>query len=319
MIRVLVACLFLPTFALAQNNDWAKAIAAVTKTSDAYIEYGLRELGSGSVQQAVGVAGVFTDIEKHRCAILGRMLGQIDVISELETFDYPPLKDRPDPFEAVEIGVSLSNWVGEAKTALAQTETERINTWNLDCVGTLVPQDAYVASPAPQADIAADGTTIIVYGDIDRGMYDRFMGVLRANPDTKSVALGSGGGSVKDAIEMGREIRKRGLDTVLEGNCYSACPLVFVGGTERTVWAAVRHDFGFHRLAVRGGTVLPDDHAFYGLIADYLSEMGVDAETYIGWMHSAAPEEMYNPQPVELCKPMIATFVQRICSNGKIF
>ncbi len=319
MLRFALLCLWLPSALMAQNNDWPKAIAAVSARSEAYITYGLRESGAGSIQSAIGVIGIFADIEKHRCAILGRMLGKIDVIAELERFDIPPLSQNPDPYLAVEIGVSLDNWIAEARTALAQSEAERINTWNLDCVGTLVPESAGIVSDAPDAQFVADGTALRIYGNIDSGFHARFLETLNANPDIRMIELGSGGGSVKDAIEAGREIRRRGLETRLFGNCYSACPLVYVGGSERTIWANVRHDFGFHRLATRDGAALPDDHPFYDLIASYLAEMGVDAETYIGWMQSAAPESMFSPQPGELCAPGIATFVQRICNADGTF
>lgn len=312
------ALLLIAAGASAQNNDWPKAIAAVERVAAEYIDYGLKNSGSSSIQQAVGVVGLTADVEKHRCAILGRMLGRVEVIAELERFDYPPLSQDPDPFQAVEIGVSLDNWVWQAKTALEQSEAERINTWNLDCVGTLVPATEGIVSERPEAVVSDDGHTLTIYGNIDAGFFERFMAALNAAPTVKEISLGSGGGSVKDALLAGQEIRARGLDTVLFGNCYSACPLVFVGGVNRTLWANVRNDFGFHRLATRDGTALPDDHAIYGLIGDYLSEMGVDAPTYIGWMQSADPSAMYSPEPWDLCEPGVTTFVQRICNaEGK--
>lgn len=300
--------------ATAQNNNWPKAIAAVEKTAGQYIDFGLRESGSTSLQQGIGIIGLTQDIEKHRCAILGRMLGKIEAIAELEQFDYPPMSSDLDPYEAMMIGASLDNWVGSAKAALEQSEDERINTWNLDCVGTLVPASEGIASDRPDAVVSADGGTLRFYGNIDAGFFDRFLEELNKHPNVREISLGSGGGSVKDALLAGREIRNRGLDTVLYGNCYSACPLVFVGGVNRILWATVRHDFGFHRLSIRDGSPLPDDHAIYGLIAEYLVEMGVDAETYIGWMQSADPSDMYSPEPWDLCEPGVTTFVQRICN-----
>lgn len=303
----------------AQNNDWPKAIATVQKQATSYIDYGMKKSGIGSIQQAVGAAGLFQDVEKHRCAILGRMLGKLDAITELERFDFPPLNDQLDPLEAIQIGVSLDNWVYEAQTALAQSETDRINTWNLDCVGTLVAESEGIRSDRPEADIESDGESLTFYGNIDAGFYDRFVQALDQYPETKQISLGSGGGSVKDALLTGREIRRRGLNTTLFGNCYSACPLVFVGGVDRILWASVRHDFGFHRLATRDGQTLPDNHTIYDLIAAYLVEMGVNAETYIGWMQSADPSDMFSPEPWELCKPGITTFVQRICNRDGNF
>ncbi|MEO7221654.1 MAG: ATP-dependent Clp protease proteolytic subunit, partial [Devosia sp.] len=51
----------------------------------------------------------------------------------------------------------------------------------------------------------------------------------------KTVALDSPGGSVVDALEIGRLIREKGFATsVAAGSlCASSCPLVFAGGKER--------------------------------------------------------------------------------------
>ncbi|SMX50819.1 hypothetical protein [Maliponia aquimaris] len=305
------------TAALAE--DWNAEIAAVEKQADAYVEYGLKKSGTSSVQQAVGMIGIFADVERHRCAILGRMLGRADAVRELIRTDLPPITESLDGYEAVEIGASLGNWVGEAKWAVSATEADRIGKWNLDCVGTMVAATAYIDNPTPEAEFAAEGSGMTVYGDIDLGFFERFSAFLAQHPDVTLIALGSGGGSVKDAMQTGREIRVRGIETVLTGNCYSACPLVFAGGVERTVWADVRNDFGFHRLSTRDGLPLPDDHPFYGLIAEYLTEMGVDAEMLIGWMLKAGPQGLFSPEPQVLCDPNLATFVQRICAKGKRF
>lgn len=46
----------------------------------------------------------------------------------------------------------------------------------------------------------------------------------------------------------------------------------------------------------------------------YLEKMGVDADTFIGMMTRAGPENMYEPDVADLCKPLIATWVQRTCN-----
>lgn len=42
--------------------------------------------------------------------------------------------------------------------------------------------------------------------------------------------------------------------------------------------------------------------------------MGIDADTFIGLMTRAGPEDMYEPDVGDLCKPRIATWVQRTCN-----
>src|SRR5260370_40544532 len=53
----------------------------------------------------------------------------------------------------------------------------------------------------------------------------------------KTVVLNSPGGSVADALEMGRLIREKRFATAVEAGkyCVSSCPLVFAGGVARAV------------------------------------------------------------------------------------
>jgi hypothetical protein len=318
MTRVLatVLCLLFPLAAMAQNNNWPKAIAAVTRSVQAYQEYAEAKIGP----QWLGAANVMLDAEKHKCAILGRMLGKIDEIRTIEQMDYPPMDSRSDPYDLLMFARSLDNWVGQANWAISVDTAERANRWNLDCVGNFdIPADAFAGSARREASFEYKFQRLYVYGDIDAGFHERFKAELDRHGDVKEVYLGSGGGSVKDALLSGSEIRNRGLETSLHGNCWSACPLVFAGGVKRIVWADVRHDFGFHQLATRDGQALPLDHPIYGMIADYLTQMGVNASTYLGWMQSASPSEMFTPKPVEWCKPVLVTFLQRICVDGKEF
>src|SRR3979411_1176664 len=74
----------------------------------------------------------------------------------------------------------------------------------------------------------------------------------------KSVVLHSPGGSVSDAIEMGRLIRQKQFATEVESGryCASSCPLVFAGGLERR--AGERAAIGVHQVTalVPNGTAL---------------------------------------------------------------
>ncbi len=306
---------------MAQNNNWPMAIAAVSESAAAYQDYAEAKSGNG-LGGMVGQIGAALDIERHSCAILGRMLGRLDEIAALEKIDYPTLNNQLDDYEAAMFASSLKNWVGMAKWALALNEADRINRWNLDCVGQMgIPASAPISHESSDALFAYDRQTgqLTVYGDIDTGFYDRFLKQLVRSDGVKEVLLGSGGGSVRDAIMAGREIRKRNLDTTLSGNCYSACPLVFAGGKNRTVWAVVRHDFGFHQVSLRDGEAVPDDHPVYETIAAYLTEMGVDAQNYLSWMYRAPPTDMYIPDIRATCAPKLVTFVQRICADGELF
>ena len=98
----------------------------------------------------------------------------------------------------------------------------------------------------------------------------------------QEIWLDSPGGSVTDALELGRAIRAAGLATNMEAGaiCLSACPYVLSGGTERRADAGAR--IGVHQHYFGENTLLPaftavsDIQRGQGLVLRYLDEMGID-------------------------------------------
>jgi hypothetical protein len=167
-------------------------------------------------------------------------------------------------------------------------------------------------SSQPNATFEIKGKTLVVYGDIDAGFFERLKSQLDATPTIEEIGLKSGGGSVRDALLAGYEIRRRGLSTTLYGNCFSACPLVFMGGVKRILWASP-HRLGFHQIYTGEGIPLSADDPVCDLAAKYMVAMGVDPQVVIPWMLSARPSEMFEPDVSSLCSSGVSTFVQRIC------
>ena len=84
-------------------------------------------------------------------------------------------------------------------------------------------------------DLVGDGRLIAV-GTIRPGTAKAFAAeIAKRGGYVKTVVLHSPGGSVGDALEMGRLIRQKNFSTEVEngGYCASSCPLVFAGGVER--------------------------------------------------------------------------------------
>jgi hypothetical protein len=295
----------------ARADSWDEAIATVEQSASEYFEYAVEV---GGTSHAGTMYNGYKSLE-HQCAILGRMLDHVEAIRHLEEFEYPPMDARSDPHDLLIFSISLENWVAAARWAKSATADQRINRWNLDCVGQLgIASNLFVESARPEAEFVADGTQLHVYGDIDMGFAERFQQALNANPSVSEVTLGSGGGSVRDALIAGLLIRSKGLDTTIYGNCYSACPLVFLGGNDRVVWAAP-YRLGFHQIYTGAGVSIPLDDQLYGLVAQYVAEMDGDPSRVLAWMFSAGPSEMFEPEPEDLCAANVATFVQRICGR----
>ncbi len=105
----------------------------------------------------------------------------------------------------------------------------------------------------------------------------------------KTIVLNSPGGSVGDALEMGRLIRAKGFATEVEKDkvCVSSCPLVFAGGAKRS--AGLNAIIGVHQVfaadpaeAQRHDT-MSDAQRVSARCQRYLADMGVDLKM---WVHA---------------------------------
>lgn len=306
LVLVIFALLSLPTFAAAAS--WQEAISAV-RSNAALLDERADALG----YPPLGTAYNEVDAIEHECAILGRMLGKAELIRHLEK-EAPP--ETADGQELRIAAQSLENWIVAAENALALSKQQRVQVWNLDCPGHMgIAGTGYIlATPGPRAfyDVTEDGSTLRVLGDVELGFADKIRSALDDNPGVTVIALGSAGGIVLEAIDAGSEIRARKLETTLWNNCYSACPLVFLGGTSRTIWSPYP-ELGFHQMS-RDGLAVQLDDPLYALVREYADAMGANSDIVMSFMLSAPPHAMRVPDLFDLCDAKIALWVQRACS-----
>ena len=127
-----------------------------------------------------------------------------------------------------------------------------------------------------------DGTTWRLEGTIAEGDAERIISALDEAPSLDTLILQSPGGSVPDALAIGRHVRQMGLETrMLEGEfCYSACPYLLASGTTRDI--AEGASVGVHQHYFGESTILPAFVAVeqiqrgQGEVMEYLDEMGID-------------------------------------------
>lgn len=126
-----------------------------------------------------------------------------------------------------------------------------------------------------------------------------------ADPAITELTLQSPGGSVRDALTLGRHLRDRGIATrVLSGEiCYSACPYLFAGGATRT--AEDGASIGVHQHSFGENTLLPAFTAIEDIqrgqaeVMSYLDDMGLDVRLMRPAMATPA-DEIYILLPQEL-------------------
>lgn len=172
---------------------------------------------------------------------------------------------------------------------------------------------------APMTIELRNGGVLALTGTIDVGAAARFAAEVEARGDyVKTIALDSPGGSVADALQMGKLIRDKGFATSVAAGafCASSCPLVFAAGMERTataasaigihqVYADLRQDDTISGLRA-AGVAMSDAQKTTASITRYLLEMGVDSAV---WLHAldTPPNQLYYLTPEELKTYRLAT------------
>jgi hypothetical protein len=119
-------------------------------------------------------------------------------------------------------------------------------------------------------DVLADG--MICAGSAeDLAGFLRISGLAGRGPDA-TLFLRSSGGSVREAMRMGRLIRRHRMSTEVTGTCSGACAFVAAGGVRRFAGPAAR--VGVDRLWERNSRGEVPTSAFE--VSAYLEEMGVN-------------------------------------------
>ena len=154
---------------------------------------------------------------------------------------------------------------------------------------------------------------LMAIGTIREGTAGRFAAeIAKRGSAVKTVVLNSPGGSVDDAIQMGRLIRGQAYTTEVPNGsyCASSCPLVLAGGVERRVGTLVT--VGVHRPTPVGRFGGPPTDGIDGFqrVAnkgqDYLKQMGVNPQVWVHAMQTPG-KGMHIFKDDELFKLKLAT------------
>jgi hypothetical protein len=162
------------------------------------------------------------------------------------------------------------------------------------------------------------GANVMAQGDIDASTVAAFNAYKNAHPGVRRVAFDSAGGSVLEALALGRAIRQAGLNTYVGGaykvprdgftaanlesmgECYSACVWAFAGGVHR-FFDATGGVIGVHQFEFvgdqTGHQTANEGTAQYLMTAIglYLDEMGV-SRTLLDWA-ALVPPNTIQPLP----------------------
>ncbi len=160
-------------------------------------------------------------------------------------------------------------------------------------------------------------------GTIEPGAAERFEAFLNqhktpaGNSALGELFIHSPGGSVSDALAIGRMLREAGISTHIpaDGYCASSCPLVLAGGLYRK--AGPRSFVGVHQVFALPTAVgslqrgMADAQTISSVCQQYLKGMDVDATVWIKAM-ATPPAQLYLFTPEELSRLRLANNRQRI-------
>lgn len=277
-------------------------------------------------------------VNKSQCIALGFHLDiqeftmdlSADFVEALSLAERGAAIQRPaDPIiDARDVVIWWSVLTYQIDTSSVMDREAMSALWDLNCAGqtfhSVIPpyrkleisDEARLTNGVRESFTLIDGNYIRVLGEITEGYSERLMQAVLSLPDPSkaTVALGSGGGNVGEAVRAARFIRAVGASTELYDTCISSCPIVFLGGVDRLIWSPAPK-VGFHMLSVDGKTPIPYPHPVYDELSEFITEMGADRDAFIALMLKALPEEFHYPEASVLCDAYIATWVQRACWN----
>lgn len=153
---------------------------------------------------------------------------------------------------------------------------------------------------ARSVELIDGGGTLEVKGYITRSVVKDLEKKLDENSRISVVLLTSGGGRQRAAVQAMRLIRNHHIDTLVSGECASACVITFLGGRRRLI--TMDAQLGFH-AARAGGEI--DGDGDPGLI-DEIAGSGVSRD-FLDKAFSTS--QMWYPDPRELIKAGVVTGV----------
>jgi len=159
--------------------------------------------------------------------------------------------------------------------------------------------------------VLANGTEMEYSGRVGFGASAALRSALNANPRVTVLHLNSNGGSVGDARQLQYLIRDRGLTTVVDSHCLSACALVFLGGQER--YLAPGAKLGFHREKAVGASPA-EVNMFEETDAQFMLALGISS-SFVDRAFSTPSSAMWVPTVDELKAAHVIADVSTKCET----
>ncbi|WP_127073010.1 hypothetical protein [Pelagibacterium lentulum] len=222
-----------------------------------------------------------------RLAFFAMLAGTISILA----LDYLEL-NRADAF------VDPSNIANPVLPAVERPDIDPDNPAYRPTERVTTPETV-LSSPLELA--LGPGGTLYLTGMIVPGSAEKLATELEMRGDyIETIALNSPGGSVEDALSMGRMIRQAGFATKVETGslCASSCPLLLASGTIRTTDPGA--SVGVHQIyaapadtaSLAPAQAMSDAQSTTARIVRHLTDMDIDTRL---WVHAleTPPNRLY--------------------------
>ncbi|MBA8906466.1 hypothetical protein [Aminobacter ciceronei] len=126
-------------------------------------------------------------------------------------------------------------------------------------------------------DLPGEVDVVSIKGEITEGDGDRFYDLIQGRQRI-SVLLQSPGGLVKEALQIGAQVRLQNYATMVmpDGECFSACGLIWVAGARRYMSAS--SSLGFHAAYRQENGEYKESGVANAEIGSYLTHLGLRIE-----------------------------------------
>jgi hypothetical protein len=151
--------------------------------------------------------------------------------------------------------------------------------------------------------IEANGRQLAVEGALEFGSTRALRTALDAHAGVQAVRLESRGGRVAEGLALGRLIASRNLDTLVRGECSSACVTAFAGGRQRLIAPGAR--IGLHSAGGPGSNAAAVAAANRSSDA-FIAARGVDLRV-LEKGAAVAHEDIWFPESMVLLASNLAT------------
>jgi hypothetical protein len=162
---------------------------------------------------------------------------------------------------------------------------------------------ATLAGDLKPAAITLEAGRLAVQGDLEFGTTRAVRAALAANPAVRTVQLESRGGRVAEGLALGHLLNDRNLDTLVVGECSSACVTAFVGGNRRIIGPRAR--IGLHSAGGNGVSLTNIERANQRS-DEFMAARGVDARI-LAQGAATANDDIWFPSQAVLLASALAT------------